>query len=134
MARQLEKNRIVWVLAICVFGVVGWLVHEQFLSGPDHTEDSAGTPPEISAPALPPISVRTGNSVQAPIGGFTISADRVSSSSASLTITSETKDKYHFKNASAGQRLMIPTHAGTYYLDIVHVHGSTIKLTIGKQR
>ena len=62
-----------------------------------------------------------------------IRADRISGALISLTITSETQDTYRFNKSSVGQRLMIPAHDGTYYLDIVRVRGDVVDLTMGKQ-
>ena len=48
--------------------------------------------------------------------------------------TTGTKDTYRFKKATSGQRLMIPSYDGMYYLDVASVHGDAISLTMGKQK
>ena len=135
MARRQEKNWTTWALAICGIAAIGWVVNDQFLSShnKEHVEHAADLPQIAPAPAAPKISVPAGTSVKAPIGHFSIQAERVSNTTVNLTITSDTKDTYHFKKSSVGQRLMIPTHDGTYYLDIVRIQGKAVDLTMGKQ-
>ena len=134
MARQSETRWTTWAV-IAGFVVLGawYLMHHQ-PSSQQLARASNNPPPALPVPAAPVITVRSGNSVDAPIGGFSIKVDRVSGKSVSLVVTSSSMDTYRFKKATAGQRLMIPTHDGMYFLEITEVQGNAISLTMGRQK
>ncbi len=132
MARQSDTRWTTWAVIVGIVVCGGWYLTHQRPTNEGLAQ--AGSPPLTSpAPAAPVITIRAGTSVDAPIGGFSIKVDRVSGNSASLVVSSASNDTYRFKNAAAGQRLMIPSYNGMYFLDITEVHGNAISLTMGKQ-
>lgn len=135
MARSRGKHWTTWALAICGIVAVAWAAKDHFPRGDGNERVPAiAQPPQSApAPAAAIVSVPAGTSVEAPIAGFSLKAERVSDASADLTVTSATRDTYRFKDSSAGQRLVIPAHDGTYYLDIVRVQGNVVDLTMRRQ-
>ena len=131
--RQSETSWTMWAVVIIAVVLTGWfLLGRPGLNQP-RNEPSADQSPVPPTPVTAEITVRAGTSVRAPIGDFSIKVDRVAKASASLIVSSDTKDTYRFKKAIAGQRLMIPSHDGTYYLDIKRVGGGAVSLTMGTQ-
>jgi hypothetical protein len=135
MARSQGTHWTIRALAISGIVALGWLAWDRFQRSDGNERVQAATQPAQSAPtpAAAIVSVPAGTSVEAPIAGYSLKAERVSDTSADLTVTSATRDTYRFKDSSAGQRLVIPAHDGTYYLDIVRVQGNVVDLTMRRQ-
>lgn len=131
--RRSETSRTVWASAILVLLAIAWFEVGRPGQSQRQHEASADPTPIAAVPVAPDITVSIGTPVQAPIGDFSIRVDRVAKQAASLIVSSGTKDTYRFKKAMAGQRLMIPSHDGTYYLDIKRVGGGAVTLTMGTQ-
>ena len=133
MVRQSETSWTMWAVVIAAVISIGWFLLGRPGMNQPRNESSADQSPVPPTPVAPEITIRAGTSVRAPIGDFSIKVERVAKESASLIVSSDTKDTYRFKTAMAGQRLMIPSHDGTYYLDIKRVGGGAVSLTMGTQ-
>ena len=131
--RQSGTSWTTWAVAIAAVLSIGWFLLGRPGMNQSRNESSADQSQVPPTPVAQEITVLAGTSVRAPIGAFSIKADRVAKESASLIVSSDTKDTYRFKKATAGQRLMIPSHDGTYYLDIKRVGGGAVSLTMGTQ-
>ena len=131
--RRSETSWTTWAVVILAVASIAWFLLGQPGMNQRQHEPIADQSSVAPTPVVPEITVRAGTSVKAPIGDFSIKVDQVAKQSASLVVSSETKDTYRFKKAMAGQRLMIPSHDGTYYLDIKHVGESAVSLTMGTQ-
>ena len=131
--RQSETSWTMWAVVILAVVSIAWFLLGRPGMNQQLNELNADQPATAPAPVAPEITVRAGTSAKAPIGDFSIRVNRVAKQSASLVVSSGTKDTYRFKNAMAGQRLMIPSHDGTYYLDVKRVGGGAVSLTMGTQ-
>ena len=133
MVRQSGPSWTTWAVVMVAVVSIAWLLLGRPGMNQPRNEANADQSPEPITLVAPELTLRAGTSVKAPIGHFSIKVDRVAKESASLIVSSDSKDTYRFKKAMAGQRLMIPSHDGTYYLDIKRVGGGAVSLTMGAQ-
>ena len=133
MVRQSETSWTTWAVVIVAVVLIGWFLLGRPGMNQPRNQSSADQSPVPPTPVAPEITVRAGTSAKAPIGDFSIRVVRVAKESASLVVSSGSKDTYRFKKAMAGQRLMIPSHDGTYYIDIKRVGGGAVSLSMGAQ-
>ena len=134
MARRSEASWTTWAAVICAVVAISWFLAGRLATKQNPADQNIDPPQATQTPTAPELNVSAGKSINYPIGSFSIRADRVTNNSASLVVTSPTKDTYRFKKATSGQRLMIPSHDGMHYLDVTGIHGNVVSLTMGKLR
>lgn len=136
MAKQPRTHWLTWVLGICAAVAIAWAVVQYLHFTPRGRVTDTGSQfqPTSSPVVLPEIGIKSGGSVTAANGAFTIQVDRIVGSAANLTVSARTKDVYRFKKAEVGRRLMVPAPDATYYIDVLRIRDNVVYLTMSRQR
>jgi hypothetical protein len=140
MANQPRKPWAAWILGIAVAASIAWAIAQYLhFNPPVQTTDTevqlqpSGSLERSSSIVLAETGVRSGTSVDALDGAFTVRIDQVVGATVNLTVSATTKDVYRFKKAEAGRRLVIPAPDATYYLDVLRIRGNVVYLTMSRQ-
>jgi len=136
MANHPRTDWLTRVLGISAAVAIAWAVAQYLHFTPrGRATDTGSQFQSTSSPVvLPEIGIKSGASVTAADGAFTIQVDQVVGSTANLTVSARTKDVYRFKKAQVGRRLVVPAPDATYYIDVLRIRGNVVYLTMSRQR